>query len=271
MASRAERDAIAIIATDLDGTLLDSHGEVSTYTQRTFERLRMAGWLIVVTTARPLRDVLCIPGLSRSAALVCGNGTLVHDPQTGADIHRNYMSLDTVCQAASRLRSAYPRSKFGGEVNPDLLLERGFDLPPLAAPATKLVDRLEDVLDERGVAKLIVQMPGRSAEDYVEGIREWLPRTLEVTYSSQGFCEITAPGGHKACALAFLVHRWGYDARNVVAFGDMPNDIPMLSWSGKSVAVANAHDSVLAIAESITTSNDDDGVARFLNDLLMCG
>jgi len=57
----------------------------------------------------------------------------------------------------------------------------------------------------------------------------------------------------------------GISAEEVVAFGDMPNDLPMLTWAGLGVAVANAHPSVLAAADEVTASNDDDGVAQVLD------
>jgi hydroxymethylpyrimidine pyrophosphatase-like HAD family hydrolase len=56
-------------------------------------------------------------------------------------------------------------------------------------------------------------------------------------------------------------------AAEVVAFGDMPNDLPMLAWAGRGVAVANAHPAVLAAADEVTDSNDDDGVATYLDRL----
>jgi hydroxymethylpyrimidine pyrophosphatase-like HAD family hydrolase len=55
---------------------------------------------------------------------------------------------------------------------------------------------------------------------------------------------------------------------DVVAFGDMPNDVPVLAWAGTAVAVANAHPDVLAVADLVTASNDEDGVARHLQTLI---
>jgi hydroxymethylpyrimidine pyrophosphatase-like HAD family hydrolase len=57
-------------------------------------------------------------------------------------------------------------------------------------------------------------------------------------------------------------------ASDVLAFGDMPNDVPMLGWAGKGVAVANAHPELKAVAEEVTGSNDEDGVAHYLEELL---
>jgi hydroxymethylpyrimidine pyrophosphatase-like HAD family hydrolase len=56
----------------------------------------------------------------------------------------------------------------------------------------------------------------------------------------------------------------GFIAADAIAFGDMPNDLPMLAWAGQSVAVANAHPEVLAAADEVTASNDEDGVAQVL-------
>ena len=72
----------------------------------------------------------------------------------------------------------------------------------------------------------------------------------------------------KATGLAGLAQRAGIGAAEVVAFGDMPNDLPMLAWAGRAVAVANAHPTVLAAADEVTASNDDDGVALVLERLL---
>ncbi len=79
--------------------------------------------------------------------------------------------------------------------------------------------------------------------------------------------EVSAVGVTKGDGLARLCGRLGVDAADVVGFGDMPNDIPMLTWAGTSYAVANAHPSVLAAADHTAPTNDDDGVATVLASL----
>jgi hydroxymethylpyrimidine pyrophosphatase-like HAD family hydrolase len=71
----------------------------------------------------------------------------------------------------------------------------------------------------------------------------------------------------KATALARLCEQRNIDSRDVIAFGDMPNDLPMLSWAGHGVAVANAHPDVRAAADEVTASNDESGVALVLERL----
>ena len=86
-----------------------------------------------------------------------------------------------------------------------------------------------------------------------------------VTWSSDSaLLEISAPGVTKASTLALVAADLGIRAEEVVAFGDMPNDLPMLAWAGTSYAVANAHPSVLAVADHIAPHHDDDGVAQAL-------
>ena len=95
-----------------------------------------------------------------------------------------------------------------------------------------------------------------------------LAELAETTYSSGSIIEISATGVTKAFGLERVATERGIDAADVVAFGDMPNDIPMLAWAGRGVAVANAHAEVLAIADEVTAANDDDGVAAVIERLL---
>jgi hydroxymethylpyrimidine pyrophosphatase-like HAD family hydrolase len=76
--------------------------------------------------------------------------------------------------------------------------------------------------------------------------------------------EISAAGVTKASGLAWLCDREGIDPADVLAFGDMPNDLPMLAWAGHAVAMANAHPAVREVADEVTLSNDEDGVAAYL-------
>jgi hydroxymethylpyrimidine pyrophosphatase-like HAD family hydrolase len=80
--------------------------------------------------------------------------------------------------------------------------------------------------------------------------------------------EISAAGVTKGSALQRLCDGLGIAAAQVVAIGDMVNDLPMLRWAGRAVAVANAHADVLAAAGDVTGANTDEGVAHYLEGLL---
>ena len=79
--------------------------------------------------------------------------------------------------------------------------------------------------------------------------------------------EISAAGVTKATTLALLCDELGVGADEVVAFGDMPNDLAMLEWAGTSYAMANGHPSVLELAGRVAPANEDDGVAATLEEL----
>ena len=83
-----------------------------------------------------------------------------------------------------------------------------------------------------------------------------------------GLVEISARGVTKATGLAALAGRLGIPAGDVLAFGDMPNDVTMLHWAGTAVVVANAHPAAREAADAVTLSNVDDGVAEYLERLL---
>jgi hydroxymethylpyrimidine pyrophosphatase-like HAD family hydrolase len=92
--------------------------------------------------------------------------------------------------------------------------------------------------------------------------------TRSPTHSSgRALIEMSAHGVTKASALAALAEGHEIKPADVIAFGDMPNDLPMLRWAGTSYAVANAHAEVLAAVDHVTAANNDDGVARILEDL----
>jgi len=129
-----------------------------------------------------------------------------------------------------------------------------------------------DTLLSAPIVKLLARHPEMSAADLLAAAHEAMDDLAEratTTYSMEGgLLEIAAPGVSKAFALEKVAEEHGITAAEVVAFGDMPNDIPLLTWAGHGVAVANAHDETKAVADEITASNDDDGVALVIERLL---
>ena len=88
------------------------------------------------------------------------------------------------------------------------------------------------------------------------------------TWSSTfALVEISAVGVTKASTLATLAAELGIGPAEVIAFGDMPNDLPLLEWAGTSYAMANAHPTVLALADHVAPPNDEDGVAAVLTEV----
>src|SRR6266540_3481605 len=153
-----------------------------------------------------------------------------------------------------------------------LVLAQGARVVDLTDPAGPVTLRAE-VVDGAVVAGVLEAFAHseRYAPDELLAIARELPpaRHVTVTQAGLGYIEICPRGVTKASGLAVVADSLGVDPRDVLVFGDMPNDLPMFGWAGWSrVAVANAHPEVLAMADEVTASNDADGVARYLDRLL---
>lgn len=265
--------AVRLIATDLDGTLLRRDGTISLRTQQTLQRARAAGALVVLVTARPPRMLRCIvreTGVTGIA--ICCNGASIYDCERDTLIQHTSLSHGLASQLILGLRAAMPGIHFAAEYAMYFVCE-----PPITAlsvfpyrEAAYLGDMLALCVElyREPLSKLIAWHPESSPEALLAVARQIAHDDVSLTHSGAPFIEMSAKGVDKAQALAKLCASLGIAPAEVVAFGDMPNDIPMLQWAGRGIAVANAHAQVLAHADDVTVSNDEDGVARMLEQLL---
>ena len=123
---------------------------------------------------------------------------------------------------------------------------------------------IEDLLSAPAVKLLIRKAGGRSSE-MAAVLQKHIGVEGDITYSTEnGLVEVVPLGISKATGIEEIARPLGIADDDVVAFGDMPNDVPMLVRAGHGVAMGNAHPDVLAAADEITSPNTDDGVARVL-------
>jgi hydroxymethylpyrimidine pyrophosphatase-like HAD family hydrolase len=157
-----------------------------------------------------------------------------------------------------------------GEVHSPLRVQHGFDWP-YPEPA-HLLPR-HQVLPAGAVLKVFLRSSTLGQDELLALAREVVdPVDAEVTHAGLGFIEVLPPGITKATGLAVALERYGVAFGDVLAFGDMPNDLPMLqevrAAGGRAVAVANAHPAVRAATTLLTSGHDADGVARYLEAVL---
>ncbi len=260
-----------MIVCDLDGTLLNSAGRLSPRSRRALRSVRRAGWPVLLCTARPVRDTRAIAvTIDAAMVAVCGNGSITYDFGRHRIVDQRPIPAAGLADSLRALRRAFPAVRLGAERDLDLLLEDDFALAAPLCRTAQRVPRLDLAVDHRGLGKVIAQLDG-DARDYWPAVAAALSPRLECTVSSREFCEIGLRGVTKATAVRRLADRAGVPAAGVVAFGDMPNDLPLLAWAGAGVAVGNAHPDVLRAADLVTAGNDDDGVARVLEHLLEKG
>jgi Cof subfamily protein (haloacid dehalogenase superfamily) len=257
-------DPIKLVASDLDGTLLRPDETVSERTMAAILATRRAGITLVLVTGRPPRNLgpiaerLCVGGIA-----ICANGAVVWDLDTGTIVDLTPLAADLATRLVRTLREAIPGALFAVELEGGFGREAGWaDGMLQVAPDALEADALELITGP--VTKLLLRHPTLPFAEVAGRARAAVGEQAVVTWAGTRVVEISAPGVTKAFALERLCRRLGIRPQEVVAVGDMPNDLAMLAWAGRSVAVANAAEEVLAAADEVTAANVDDGVARVL-------
>ena len=258
-----------LVASDLDGTLVRSDLSVSARTREVLARVEDSGALFVMVTGRPPRWMAPVAEQTGHRGLaVCANGALVYDLHTERVVRSSLLTADVAGEVVRALRDGVPGISFAIEKPPVDGVPGGFAREHVYVPrwdnGEVAVEDLQ-VMVAGGAVKLLARQEDLGSDELLAVARDCLGPTAELTHSSaDGLLEISAPGISKASGLASLAEQWGIDAQDVVAFGDMPNDLPMLAWAGLSVGMANAHPEVLEAVDEVTASNDEDGVAQVL-------
>lgn len=257
-----------LVASDLDGTLVRSDGTVSERSRRALARVVEAGARVVLVTGRPPRwmhDIAEQTG-HRGVAVV-GNGAGVLDLATERLLRTDPLQPAVTREVMARVLRAVPDAAFAGETAQLFLREATYSSPYGDTPDRRLAAR--EQIAALPLLKLLVRTPSHDADAFLAAAAEVVDDALAtLTHSSrEGLLEVSAAGVSKASALERYAAELGVAAEEVVAFGDMPNDIPMLAWAGRSWAVAAAHLAAREAADAVCASNDDDGVAAVLEEL----
>jgi Cof subfamily protein (haloacid dehalogenase superfamily) len=259
-----------LVASDVDGTLLPAGPEPSARTKAVVAGVLASGTPFALVTGRPPRWIppvtRYLPGVEHA---VCANGAVRYDvradrvlssvvlepaqlrelSEAAADlVPGSWLTVERIGEHAADERSV-PRTELGHEPTwtSDFVAEPRERL--LTEPAIKLLIRHDTLTSEQLLATLAAQVG----------------TDVALTFSNpNGLLEAAAAGVTKATGLAELAGSLGVPAAEVIAFGDMPNDVEMLSWAGHGVAMGNAHPDVLAVADEVTAAHYEDGVAQVL-------
>lgn len=267
-----------VIATDLDGTLLRSDGTISARTRGVLREIESAGIDIVFVTARPVRwlgDVA--DAVSKHGHVICLGGACVvslGEPDVTIVEYEGF-ATDIAASVVADLRQEIRGVLLGAERGSGPVFDDEF--PARRSPGGSPVRSgdvarggVEASLDlPEPIAKLLVRHPALGTADLHAAVREIVKdRAVHADSGAGGLAELFPAGVSKSNALARWCAGRGVRAEDVWAFGDMPADIPMLAWAGRSFAVGAAHPDVVAAATTVAPSNDEDGVARVLAALL---
>ncbi|WP_280345117.1 HAD family hydrolase [Nocardia abscessus] len=261
-----------MVATDVDGTLIDHDERVTARTKAAVGALIADGVPFVLATGRPPRWIdPVVQGLGYAPLCVCGNGAVIYDSAADRVLASMTLDVPTLSWLADVAERALPGCGLAAErvgesahdaVTPQFVSSPQYEHAWLNPDDTSVAR--EEVIDAPAI-KMLIRLPGARSSDMRTVLAPLIGERADITYSTEhGLIELSAPGITKAAGLSVVAQRLGVDEATIVAFGDMPNDVPMLTMAGLGVAMRNAHPEALAAADEIAESNSDDGVARVL-------
>lgn len=286
-----------MVATDLDGTLLQPDSTVSPRTLAALTAARDAGLLVTLVTGRPPRWLApVVHQLGWHGLAVAANGAVLLDLEQQRVEATYPIPRNDLLAAISGIRELLPGASFATEhvrvgaaipiVDPlapaeDVGAPASFGHEPgyrslaLKMPHMPKTAPIEELIEEGDVVKLLARGPAEGVDhpdQTMHQIAEALAGLVTVTHSTTQtvLLEISRADTSKATGLEALARHHNIRREDVIAIGDMPNDLPMLRWAGTGLAVANAHPRVLSDVgvANVRPANTEDGVAQVIEDLL---
>lgn len=278
---------VRLVASDLDGTLIGADFRFRPRTREALIALEEAGIPVIFVTGRPWRWLHPLRDLHRPGdsiapraggcgqapieAVICSNGALVYDLARESVVSSTTLSAQTALEVRARLRPLFPEAVLSAETLRGVAAEPGW----LADDRTRIrgarIGALDEVLepDDR-VVKLLVRLRGADPQRFVAAVSTEVSDLVSVTHSvpEEPLAELACTGLSKAEALAEHCRQRGIGAHEVLAFGDMSNDLRMLQWAGYGYALSSGDPAVVAAVERTAPGFDDDGVAQVIEQLL---
>ena len=262
-----------LVATDIDGTLIMRGAEASPRTLTALRACEAAGVTVVLVTGRPPRTArLIAEALGVQGPAVCADGALIVDLRSLRVLRDVRIAGQTASDIVAELAAAIPGIAFAWE--------RGLawgrdDAWPAAAggPMARTLPggRVGPVGPQasRGLSKLVCHVAGADPDLVVQQVSRVLAGRAQVTTAtSPPLAEITSKGCDKREGLEWLCSHLGVARDEVIAIGDGPNDLPMLLWAGRGIAMGNAHPTVLEAVSERTRTHEQDGFAAVIETLL---
>ncbi|GAA2200954.1 HAD family hydrolase [Sinomonas flava] len=257
-----------LVASDIDGTILRRDGRISDRTVQALHACEAAGVELVFVTGRPARWLTPLSEqLGHSGTVICSNGALVYDLETMSVVSSEAIHRDTVLEVREIVRGLFPETAFAAETPAEFVMETAFAEPR----HQRLLDEvrhgdLEDLIDGDEVVKFMAKIEGITADEYLRVVAPHVAHLVSITHSAvdMTMLEMAPLGVNKAVTLAEYAHALGIAPAQVVAFGDMPNDVEMLAWAGEGYAMSSGHPDALAATELHAPGIEDDGVAQVL-------
>lgn len=261
MSEKSKEYSKKIIVTDLDGTLLKDDKSISQYTSDVIRKLCNSGHKFVIATARPLRAAKEFVANIDINAGIYHNGALIYMDGEKTD----GFQIDNVITLIDKILLEYPQAAIAVEA--DDVLYSNFDADRLW-PGNGFIYTNSNFseLIEKKADKVIIEVS--SLED-MKKYQKLLPTDLYIQLSENKIGMIMNKKATKSNGISFLAQKFNIDVENIIAFGDDYNDIDMLEFCGTGICVKNAVDDVKVFANQICDTNENDGVAKWIEEFIL--
>ena len=248
-----------IIALDLDGTLLRSDKTVSDRTLKTIAQCKQKGMRFVIATARPPRNVaLMLPKALHDDPWICYNGAEIRIQNK--IFHQNAIEPEVARTVIEHIQAQLPHCTLTIEIDNHL-----YSSGPLKYDIEYTITNLLDIAT-KPAAKILFDIP---PDTDPKPALNALPKSCHAIITDQGtLVQIAHHTVSKSNALKVLLDHWHTTFDQVIAFGDDVNDIDILTVSKMGIAMGNAVPQLKKVANRETATNDEDGVAKILEELL---
>lgn len=261
-----------MLALDMDDTLLGHNMQISKRTVEKIQQAKAAGVRVVIASGRMFRAILpYFRQLELTDPAIVYNGAMVRQPDAAEPILHNPIPLELARQVAQRVEEC------GSQLNAyigDWLYVRKQTPEVLRYMEKTKVDSTEvgpigDFLEEEPTKLLVIHYNCDEIEALRTQLKTEFKDQLSITQSKPYFIEIMAQGVSKGHTLAKLSQQMGYSQEEVIAIGDGLNDVEMIQWAGLGVAMANGVPELRNVADYVTTSCDEDGVAGVIDRFIL--
>lgn len=260
-----------LVATDMDGTLLDTESRITPKTLDTVRKVIDKGIPFILCTGRPLQGVKkYVDQLNLDCPVITYNGAMITHSRTGQVIFSQ--DMDT----ADAVKVYETSLKYGvhfiiwsqNRLYASALDEKTQFYEGITASKAVLIENFEEILSQ-GITKFLWHAEPEQLDKWMTEMGENTFDNTTFVKSRRYFLEFFSASTSKAVAMEKLGEYYGIDRSQMLALGDQTNDLPMIEYAGLGVAMGNAVDSVKAVADYITAPNTEDGAAHAIEKFVL--
>lgn len=271
-----------LIAMDMDGTLLNSQKQVTEYTKDVLRKAADKGVKLVVCTGRIFTSAKSYARIiGTKAPIIASNGAYIREKDREEVIYEKYINKEKLLNIIriSREWGFYPHIYTIDTIYSEKLIHSSLNyskwnetVPEDEKINIKIVDSLEEIVNKNGESFLKVVVMAQDDEiERLQQLKNYIKEHIDVAVFSSYMnnFEVMDKEVSKGRALEILAGFYNLSKDEIICFGDNENDKTMFEFAGFPVAMGNAEDELKKIAAYITDSNDDDGVAKAIEKIVL--